>query len=97
MVWIRCKSGEFLDPRKISAIHVHPCTGSSEEVEIFAEYCGASFLLYRTTLAALKRTGVRRDKKKFLAIIEELQKGQEGTGCLTFEEIMGMMLEGDGE
>ena len=92
MVWIRCKTGEFLDPKKIRSIQVHPCSGLSGNVEIFAEYGSGRFLLFRTTDSALLKMGVRNNRERFETIISEISKKHEEEQCITFEDIFTLIL-----
>ncbi len=93
MVWIRCKTGEFLDPKKIRSIKVLPCTGSPGEIEIFAEYGHDRFLLFRTTDDALTKLGFQKNKGKFASIISEISKKHQEEKHITYEDIFTLMLE----
>ena len=93
MVWIRCKTGEFLDPKKIRSIAVVPCIGSGNEVEIIAEYGHEKFLLYRTTKDALTKLGFQKNKGKFASIISEISKKHQEEKHITYEDIFNLMLE----
>jgi len=97
MVWIQCKTGEYLDPKNISSIRVLPCYGCPDEVEIFAEYAGHSFLLFRTSVSSLKEMGVRNNQEKFRTIISEIEKKHEESNSLTFEDIFNLIIHGDHE
>ena len=92
MVWIKCKTGEFLDPKKIRSIEVTPCYGCPGEVEIFALYDHERFLLFRTTDEGLRKMGVRNNKERFAAIISGIAKKHEQDQCITYEDIFSMIL-----
>jgi hypothetical protein len=93
MVWIKCKTGEFLDPKKIRSIRVSPCHGSAGEVEIFAEYGHDHFLLFRTTVSSLQKLGIRNNKEKFQMILDNLSKKHELSQCISYDDIFTMILE----
>ena len=95
MVWIRCTSGEFLDPAKITAIRVTPSYSSPDEVEITAEYGGHTFLLLRAPASSLRAAGIRNSPDRFRVVMEKLLQNPGDTRVLTFERILGLMLAGD--
>jgi len=92
MVWIRCKTGEFLDPKKIRSIAVEPCTGSENEIEIIAEYGHEKFLLFRTSKDALQKLGFRKNRERFVTIISEISKKHQEEKDITYEDIFTLML-----
>ena len=97
MVWIQCKTGEFLDPKQIRSITVFPCQGSPGMVEIFAEYGREKFLLCRTTDSSLQKMGIRKNKEKFATIISEISKKHEEEQRITYEDIFNLILNDAGE
>jgi hypothetical protein len=95
MVWIRCISGEFLDPKKISAISLVPCYANMNEVEVFAEYNGHKFLLHRTTPAALKKMGISRNKEKLQKLMSEIMTMYDESRSISYQEIFEMIIQSD--
>ena len=96
MVWIKCKTGQFLDPSKIRSIDVYPSHGRPGEVEIFADYQGEKFLLHRTSLESLQKIGIRHNQEKFQAVLAEIGRKRDETNCLSYEDIFRMILEDGG-
>ena len=95
MVWIRCISGEFLDPIKISSISLVPCHANPNEVEIFALYNGQKFLLHRTTPAALKKMGIAKNQNKLQKIIRDIQAIHDESKSISYKEIFDMIIQSD--
>ena len=95
MVWIRCISGEFLDPKEISAISLIPCYANMNEVEVFVEYNGHKFLLRRTTPAALKEMGISRNKEKFQELMSEIMVMYDESRSIGYQEIFEMIIQSD--
>lgn len=95
MVWIRCISGEFLDPIIISSISLVPCHANPNEVEIFAVYTGQKFLQHQTIVAALKKMGIAKNQNKFQKIISDIQAIHDESKSLSYKEIFDMIIPSD--
>ena len=95
MVWIRCISGEFLDPQKISSISLVSCHANINEVDIFAVYEGHKFLLHRTTLTALKKMGISKNQEKFQKIISVVRTIHSESKSISYKEIFEMILQSE--
>jgi len=95
MVWIRCITGEFLDPKKITSISLAPCDPNMNEIEIFALYNGHKFLLHRTTLAALKKIGISRNQKKFQEVVSDIIASHKESKSISYREIFEMIQQSD--
>ncbi len=95
MVWIRCISGELLDPKKISSISLVPCYANMDEVDVFAVYNGHKFLLHRTTPAALKKMGISRNKEKVQKLIGDIMAVYDESRSISYQEIIEMIIRFD--